>query len=52
MKDDFEQEFLDTWTPEGRRQWEEFHTAYKQHREARQRELAGVPPGAPPAAHK
>lgn len=33
-KDDFEEEFLQTWTSQGRRQWEEFRAAYKKRREA------------------
>ncbi len=33
-KDDFEDEFLRTWTPEGRQQWEEFRAAYKKRRDA------------------
>ena len=37
MKDDFEDEFLDTWTANRKQLWEQFRAAYKQRREARER---------------
>ena len=37
MKDDFEDEFLDTWTADRKKLWEQYRAAYKLRREARER---------------
>lgn len=54
-KDDFEDEFLQTWTPHGRRQWEEFRAAYKKRRDAlkaKAKPSGGSAQAAPAAAHR
>ena len=54
-KDDFEDEFLQSWTPRGRRQWEDFRAAYKKRRDAlkgKAKPSGGSARIAPAAAHR
>jgi hypothetical protein len=53
-KDDFESEFLDRWTPENRKRWEEYRTQYKLRRErlASTRTSLSNSPQAPPATNR